>query len=121
MPTAETWNKREIVNISTKRQFTIPQEYFILLGFNNEAECFLRDGGLFIRPLHCNIYGSEFAEQILADLIAQGYEGQALLERFKENSRAIRPAVREIINAADDFAKSGEGHVPIDKLFGKAE
>ena len=71
---------------------------------------------LFIRPFHG--VGSEFSEQILADLISQGYGGQELLLKFKEYSRAVRPAVRKLIDEADAYAKSGEGSVPMGELFG---
>ena len=30
------------VSISSKRQITIPQKFFTLLGFNTEAECIMR-------------------------------------------------------------------------------
>ena len=30
---------RKIISISSKRQITIPQKFFNLLGFENEAEC----------------------------------------------------------------------------------
>jgi DNA invertase Pin-like site-specific DNA recombinase len=39
----------------------------------------------------------EFSEQILADLIAQGFSGQELLEKFKEQSKKVRPAVKKLI------------------------
>ena len=110
---------REIVSITPERQFTIPEKYFNTLGFRNEAECFFQDGGLFLRPLQ-NTFGGEFAEFILADLISQGYEGQELLTKFKEKSMAVRPAVKKLIEEADVFAKTGEGHVPIEELFGEA-
>ena len=120
MNLADIIGKREVVGISTRRQVTIPQKYYNLLGFGSEAECFLQDGGLFIRPLH-NTSVNEFAEHILADLIDQGYEGQALLKNFKEKSSAIRPAVQKLINEVDEFAKSGEGHMPMSKLFWEDE
>ena len=112
--------KREIISISSERQFTIPKKYFTTLGFGNEAECFFQDGGIFIRPLQ-NFVSGEFAEYILADLISQGYEGQDLLHKFKEYSKAIRPAVEKLIKEADAFAKRDEGVVPMNELFGKAE
>ena len=62
--------------------------------------------------------GNEFAEHILADLIEQGYEGQVLLENFKKNLNAIRPAVQKLIKEADEFAESGEGRIPLSELFG---
>jgi len=60
----------------------------------------------------------EFSEQILSDLVAKGYKGHELLERFKEQGCAIRPAVRKLIEEADSFAKSGEGRIPMNELFG---
>jgi len=33
----------KIISISVKRQITIPQKYFDILGFNNEAECAIQD------------------------------------------------------------------------------
>ena len=117
---SSTIGKREIISISSQRQFTIPKKYFTTLGFGNEAECFFQDGGIFIRPLQ-NFVSGEFAEYILADLISQGYEGQDLLRKFKEYSQAIRPAVEKLIEEADTFAKNGEGFVSVDELFEKAE
>jgi hypothetical protein len=38
---------------------------------------------LVLRPVKENTSG-EFAEQILADLIRQGYSGEELLEKFKQ-------------------------------------
>ena len=54
------------VSISSKRQITIPQKFFTLLGFNTEAECIMRGNELVLRPVKENTSG-EFAEQILAD------------------------------------------------------
>ena len=34
------------VSISSKRQITIPQKFFTLLGFNTEAECIMRGNEL---------------------------------------------------------------------------
>ncbi len=107
--------ERKIISVSTKRQVTIPQKFFDLLGFQNEAECILKDDGIFIRPVHMG--GSEFAENILEDLIAQGYSGKELLEKFKEKSRKIRPAVVQLIAEADEIAKHGKA-TSLDELFG---
>ena len=46
---------------------------------------------LVLRPVKENTSG-EFAEQILADLIRQGYSGEELLEKFKQAQRKVRPA-----------------------------
>lgn len=76
--------------------------------------------GLLIRPVRVT-GGDEFSEQILADLISQGYAGQELLEKFKEYSKAIRPAVLKLLEDNEAFARSGEGGIPIDALFGTEE
>ena len=109
--------ERKVISISVKRQLTIPQKYFEALGFNNEAECYLQEDGLFIRPLR-DTGGSEFSEQILADLISQGYVGQELLDKFKEYSKAVRPAVLKLIEETDSFAQGSDGCIPMDELFG---
>ena len=75
--------ERKMIRISGKRQITIPQKYFDLLGFDTEAECILRGNELVIRPVS-ERSGGEFAEAILADLISQGYQGEELLAKFKE-------------------------------------
>ncbi len=54
----------------------------------------VRGNELVIRPLKENA-GGEFAEQILSDLIAQGYSGEELLTRFKAAQKEVRPAVEK--------------------------
>lgn len=106
-------NKR--IKISSKRQITIPQQFFNSLGFADEAECSLKDGALIIRPVRQN--GGEFAEQILADLLAQGYQGDELLAKFKEAQSKVRPAVERMIQEADAFAMKKDGGVSLEELF----
>ena len=74
-----------------------------------------------IQKKHVTRSDNAFAEHILADLIAQGYDGQTLLQKFKEMSCAIRPAVQNLIEEADAFAASGEGRISMTELFGKDE
>ena len=116
---SNTRTVHKLISISTKRQITIPQKYFDALGFSNEAECILRKDAILIRPVRIT-NRSEFSEQILADLISQGYVGQELLDKFKEYSKAVRPAVLKLIEETDAFAQSGEGRIPMDELFSEA-
>ena len=106
-------NKR--IKISSKRQITIPQQFFDSLGFADEAECSLKDGALIIRPVRQN--GGEFAEQILADLLAQGYPGDELLAKFKDTQSKVRPAVERMIQEADALAMKKDGGVSLEELF----
>lgn len=105
------------VSISSKRQITIPQKFFTLLGFNTEAECIMRENELVLRPVKENTSG-EFAEQILADLIRQGYSGEELLEKFKQTQRKIRPAVEAMLAEADRVAESKSGGYSLEDVFG---
>ena len=105
------------VSISSKRQITIPQKFFTLLGFNTEAECIMRGNELVLRPIKENASG-EFAEQILADLIRQGYSGEELLEKFKQTQRKIRPAVEAMLAEADRVAESKSGGYSLEDVFG---
>lgn len=96
--------ERKIISVSDKRQVTIPQKYFEALGFSKEAECILQKNSIVIRPIKENT-GSEFSEQILADLISQGFSGPELLAKFKEMSKQIAPAMERLIGEADSIAK----------------
>lgn len=96
-------NARKIISISPKRQITIPQKFFSLLGFGDEAECILHNDELIIRPAK-PASGGEFSEQILADLIEEGLSGAELLEAFKEKQAQIRPAVEAMLSDAENAA-----------------
>lgn len=111
---------RKIVSISSKRQITIPQKFFSLLGFTDEAECTVRGNELVIRPTR-QTSGGEFAEQILADLISQGYSGDELLRQFRLKQAQVRPAVEKMIADADDTAHGKGEYYTYDDVFGTAE
>ena len=108
------------LSISAKRQITIPQKFFTMLGFDTEAECTVRGNELIIRPARINT-GGEFAEQILADLIAKGYSGNDLLERFKKAQGQIRPAIEEMFLEAEEVASSKSGHITYEDVFNTEE
>ena len=91
--------EKKLVSISAKRQITIPQKFYTQLGFDTDAECMVRGNELVIRPVRKNA-GGDFAEEILADLLAQGYSGEALLAEFKRMQQAVRPAVEELLQEA---------------------
>ena len=105
------------VSISAKRQITIPQKFFTLLGFDDEAECVVRGNELVIRPVRNNS-GGEFAEQILADLIAEGLKGDELLKKFKETQKKVRPAIEEMLEDASKAAMSEGGFETYSDVFG---
>lgn len=108
------------VRISPKRQITIPQKFFTMLGFDTEAECMVRGNELIIRPVKTNA-GGEFAEQILEDLIAQGYSGNELLERFKKAQKEVRPAVEAMLTQAERVAALESEFTSYEDVFGREE
>ena len=56
---------RKVLSISSKRQITIPQKFYQLLGFGDEAECVLRGNELIIRPIKTVSGGFGFLFHIL--------------------------------------------------------
>ncbi len=106
------------VSISAKRQITIPQKFFAMLGFDSTAECMVRGNELVIRPAKENA-GGEFAEQILADLIAKGYSGNELLEHFKKAQKEVRPAVEAMLTEAERVAASEAEFSSYEDVFGE--
>lgn len=62
--------------------------------------------------------GGEFAEQILADLISQGYSGEALLREFKKLQKMVRPAVEEMLLDAQKAARGEIETSSFEDIFG---
>lgn len=108
---------RKVLSISSKRQITIPQKFYQLLGFGDEAECVLRGNELIIRPIK-TVSGGEFAEQILEELISEGLSGEVLLARFKERQAQIRPAVESMLTDAEKAAEGKGDYATYDDVFG---
>lgn len=109
--------ERKIISVSGKRQITIPQKYFEALGFSNEAECILQNNAIIIRPIKEDI-GSEFSEQILEELVAQGLSGKELLTKFKEMNKKIAPAMNKLIDEADSIALGDIKGATLADIFG---
>ena len=111
---------RKIVSISSKRQITIPQKFFEALQFDDEAECVVRGNELVIRPARAKS-GGEFAEHILAELIANGLSGDELLKEFKTKQAKVRPAVEAMIAEADEVASGNGEYYTYDDVFGSED
>jgi len=106
------------IKVSDKRQITIPKSFFEKLNLGKEVECiFDKDRGeIIIRPY---IKDDDFSEFILADLINQGYSGDALLSEFKCMKKKVRPAVERMIEEADQAAArlKGTGDDEMSEIF----
>ena len=118
--TAQKAPEQKRVSISSKRQFTIPQKFYSELGFDRDAICTMADGMLILQPAS-HISGGEFAENILAELIDEGYSGQELLNEFKERQAKIRPAVEVLLEKARDAAHGKGEYATYDEIFGSED
>ena len=89
------------ISVSSKRQITIPLEFFNETQIQNEVDCYMQNGKIIIQPIDTT---GEFDEQILADLISQGFSGNKLLAEFKNKRAKIRPAALKLIDEAQNIA-----------------
>jgi bifunctional DNA-binding transcriptional regulator/antitoxin component of YhaV-PrlF toxin-antitoxin module len=115
--TENTYTERKIINITGKRQVTIPLKFFEKLRFGKEIECFLTNDAIVLRPLSSSEDG--FTMEILRDLVSQGYSGDELLEKFAVQRRGIREAVGILIDEADDIANGKINSSTTKDLFGE--
>jgi len=113
--------EKKRIHISSKRQITIPAKYYEALGLTKELDCIYSNGMLILTPVKKDDLA--FSEEILADLIAQGYSGEKLLSEFKKINHQVRPAIEKIIEEADALAKiSLDNYIdPTDTIFGTDE
>ena len=104
------------ISISQNRQITIPIEFFNSLGIENEVDCFMQNNRIVIKPVQDS---GEFDEQILSDLIEQGFSGNDLLAKFKEARRNVRPAVESLLEEAGRVANSEGEYFTLSDLAGE--
>ena len=109
------------INISSKRQITIPAKYYEALGLSKELDCIYSDRMLILTPVRRD--DPAFAEEILSDLVSHGFTGEKLLSEFKKINRQVRPAIEKIIEEADALAKTASLNYadPTDAIFGNDE
>ncbi|MCD8181646.1 MAG: AbrB/MazE/SpoVT family DNA-binding domain-containing protein [Firmicutes bacterium] len=104
------------VAVSQKRQITIPIEFYNNVGIGSEVECFVQNNSIILKPVRENT--GAFDEEILADLIAEGYTGGELLRQFKIARNEIRPAVKRLLEDADKAAQNPDNCYSYDDIFG---
>lgn len=92
----------------------------LMLGFTDEAECLLRGNELVIRPAR-RPDGGEFSEDILADLIREGYSGEDLLSAFTERMGKYRQAIDAMRDAAYDAANGVGEYDSYEDVFGSED
>lgn len=87
--------KAKRISVSSKRQISIPKEFHEYLNIGEEVLIELVGNQLILKPVR-ETFG-DFSEEILADLIAEGYTGEELMMEFKSRKLQIRPALDRLI------------------------
>jgi len=107
------------ISVSRKRQITIPIDFFKSIGIEKEVDCYIQNNAIVIRPVREGV--GEFDEQILADLISQGFSGQELLDRFKDARKQVRSAVENMLEQAKLAAEGKAKFYTPEDVFGKKD
>lgn len=107
------YDQRKIkrVSVSSKRQLTIPKEYFDTLEMETEVFVELIGNRLVIKPADSG--REDFSEEILEDIVREGFEGYELVKEFKERKTQVKPALDKLINETEKQA-----FTTIEDLFG---
>jgi len=109
--------ERKIINVTGKRQVTIPLKFYERLSFGKEVECLLTEDSIVIRPLSNSDDG--FAMEILRDLVSQGLSGDELLTKFAEQRSNIKKAIGLLIDEADEIADGKRESATTKDIFGE--
>ena len=112
----DTVMDRKIINVTGKRQVTIPLKFYGKLQFGKEVECVLTDGAIVIRPLSTT--DDNFTMEILKDLVSQGYSGNDLIEQFSEQRQRIKIAISSLKKEADEIARGEQTSATTEDIFG---
>lgn len=99
------------VAVSSKRQISIPKEFYDDLRIRDEIIMEKIHNNLVIRPVGYDNH-EDFTEEILSDLIAEGYPKKELVAKLKERREKMQPSLDRLIADADN-----EETMTIDSLF----
>jgi bifunctional DNA-binding transcriptional regulator/antitoxin component of YhaV-PrlF toxin-antitoxin module len=108
---------RKIINITGKRQLTIPLKFYEKLGLSKQVECFIEKNTLVIRPFPQD--DSAFSIEILKDLVSQGYSGNELIAKFTEERQNINGAIGALLTEGNVIAAGKKKGASMKEIFGK--
>ncbi|WP_058308632.1 AbrB/MazE/SpoVT family DNA-binding domain-containing protein [Gracilibacillus massiliensis] len=98
------------ISVSSNRQIRIPQDFCEATNIRDEVLAELLNNRLVIKPVHEGF--GDFSEEILADLIQDGYSMEQLLEEFKIRKEKLKPALNDLI--ADAYSQD---YTTVKELF----
>ena len=66
-------------------------------------------------------FNGDFSEEILADLINEGYSGQELQKELKSRQAKVKPAVEKMLDNAYKMATGDTKSMSYEDVFGENE
>ena len=66
-------------------------------------------------------FNGDFSEEILADLINEGYSGQELQKELKSRQAKVKPAVEKMLDDAHKMATGEAKSMAYEDVFGENE
>ncbi len=106
MPHAAEKFETQTLKISSKRQITIPAQWYRDKGFKEYALCTLTSEGILIQPLDPHPDENVMVD-ILRSLIDSGYEGNELVEKYSKAIAKIT-SIRVKLDEAEESVKHGD-------------
>ena len=99
----------KIATITDKRQITIPKQIFNELKLKSgKVKCYVSDGKIVIEPFTNKSFW-DFSSNILKDLVAEGYQGQDLINEFDSRKLIVRESFALMAGEAVKEIKEGRG------------
>ena len=86
---AEQARPVQTIKISSKRQITIPAKWYREKQFTDYALVELTDEGILIKPIEVD--REDVTMNILRQLVAEGYSGDELIDRYEELCNKVVP------------------------------
>jgi len=109
------------VNVSPKRQITIPKEFYDLMDIrNNRVQLCLEGKRMIVEPVDVKEDLFDFTEQIKMRLEKEGYSGKKLAQKLTEQKQLVDSAFGHIIKEAQEEYVNGKT-VSHDELFSEIE
>ena len=93
----------QTIKVSSKRQITIPAQWYKEMNFGDYALCTWTEQGILLQPL--DVDDEDVTIDILRHLINNGYEGEALIEEYQALKGKIVPIKNRIKQAENDAAE----------------
>jgi len=109
------------VNVSPKRQITIPKEFFDRMDIrNNRVQLCLDGKRMIVEPVDVKEDLFDFTEQIRMRLEKEGFTGKKLAQKLTEQKQLVESAFGQMIKEAQEEYMNGK-IISHDELFSEVE